>query len=218
VRTLPAEVHRRRHGTRDVWGARESRRHLFHPGPRPRLRGARGPDRKEALLPRHAGREGVVLLDRRMQRGVQVPEQVQAYDLPPKALVATAKRTGARLTAATYGEPVVFWEYVRDAAAAANAAGLIPTVVSNGFIQEKALREVAPSLAAIKIDLKSFREEFYEEFRPSTTRSRRSAICRNGCGRRSAPMCRSTSPVFTPPIASLIYHRRRSPPSNGRGR
>ena len=91
------------------------------------------------------------------------PEQVTAYDLPPRALVAAAKRTGARLTAATYGEPVVFWEYVRDVAAAANAAGLKPTVVSNGFIKEEALREVAPSLAAIKIDLKSFREKYYEE-------------------------------------------------------
>ncbi len=91
------------------------------------------------------------------------PEQVTAYDLPPRDLVAAAKRTGARLTAATYGEPVVFWEYVRDVAAAANAAGLKPTVVSNGFIKEEALREVAPSLAAIKIDLKSFREKFYEE-------------------------------------------------------
>ncbi len=47
------------------------------------------------------------------------PEQVEAYDLPPAALVEAAKRNGARLTAATYGEPVVFWEYVRDAAAAA---------------------------------------------------------------------------------------------------
>jgi pyruvate formate lyase activating enzyme len=91
------------------------------------------------------------------------PEQVEAYDLPPRALVAAAKRTGARLTAATYGEPVVFWEYVRDVATAANAAGLKPTVVSNGFIKEEALREVAPSLAAIKIDLKSFREKYYEE-------------------------------------------------------
>jgi len=91
------------------------------------------------------------------------PEQVEAYDLPPKAMVATAKRTGARLTAATYGEPVVFWEYVRDAAAAANAAGLKPTVVSNGFIQEQALRDVAPSLSAIKVDLKSFRDRFYRE-------------------------------------------------------
>jgi len=91
------------------------------------------------------------------------PEQVQAYDLPPKTLVKVAKQNGARLTAATYGEPVVFWEYVRDVAVAANASGLKPTVVSNGFIQEKALREVLPLLSAIKVDLKSFRENFYRE-------------------------------------------------------
>jgi pyruvate formate lyase activating enzyme len=91
------------------------------------------------------------------------PEQVQAYQLPPPALVAAAKANGVRLTAATYGEPVVFWEYVRDVAAAAIAAGLKPTVVSNGFIQEQALRDVLPQLAAIKVDLKSFRDEFYRE-------------------------------------------------------
>jgi pyruvate formate lyase activating enzyme len=91
------------------------------------------------------------------------PEQVQAYELPPDVLVAAARRSGARLTAATYGEPVVFWEYVRDVAVAANAAGIRPTVVSNGFIQEKALREVLPLLSAIKVDLKSFRDEFYRE-------------------------------------------------------
>jgi pyruvate formate lyase activating enzyme len=91
------------------------------------------------------------------------PEQVQAYDLPPKTLVKVAKQNGARLTAATYGEPVVFWEYVRDAAVAASAAGLKPTVVSNGFIQEKALGEVLPLLSAIKVDLKSFRDEFYRQ-------------------------------------------------------
>jgi pyruvate formate lyase activating enzyme len=91
------------------------------------------------------------------------PEQVQAYDLPPQTLVAAARRNGARLTAATYGEPVVFWEYVRDVAIAANAAGIKPTVVSNGFIKEQALRDVLPLLSAIKVDLKSFRDEFYRE-------------------------------------------------------
>jgi pyruvate formate lyase activating enzyme len=91
------------------------------------------------------------------------PEQVRAYNLPPERLVAAARRNGASLTAATYGEPVVFWEYVRDVAIAANAAGVKPTVVSNGFIKEKALREVLPLLSAIKVDLKSFRDEFYRE-------------------------------------------------------
>jgi pyruvate formate lyase activating enzyme len=91
------------------------------------------------------------------------PEQVQAYELPPRTLVDAAKRNGARLTAATYGEPVVFWEYVRDVAIAANAAGVKPTVVSNGFIKEAALRDVLPLLSAIKIDLKCFSEKFYRE-------------------------------------------------------
>jgi pyruvate formate lyase activating enzyme len=91
------------------------------------------------------------------------PEQVQAYNLPPEKLVAAARRNQARLTAATYGEPVVFWEYVRDVAIAANAVGVKPTVVSNGFIKEKALREVLPLLSAIKVDLKSFRDDFYRK-------------------------------------------------------
>jgi pyruvate formate lyase activating enzyme len=52
---------------------------------------------------------------------------------------------------------------VRDVAAAAGAAGLKPTVVSNGFIQEQPLREVLPQLAAIKVDLKSFSDRFYQE-------------------------------------------------------
>jgi pyruvate formate lyase activating enzyme len=91
------------------------------------------------------------------------PEQVRSAYLPPEALVDAAKRSGARLTAATYSEPVVFWEYVRDAARAARKAGLAPTVVSNGYIQAKPLKEVLPLLRAVKIDLKSFREEFYRD-------------------------------------------------------
>jgi pyruvate formate lyase activating enzyme len=91
------------------------------------------------------------------------PEQVRAYYLPPDALVTAARRTEAKLTAATYSEPVVFWEYVRDAAKAAKDAGLKPTVVSNGYIQEQPLRDVLPLLDAFKVDLKSFRQQFYKD-------------------------------------------------------
>jgi len=91
------------------------------------------------------------------------PEQVRSTYLPPEALVEAAKRSGARLTAATYSEPVVFWEYVRDAARAARKAGLAATVVSNGYIQAKPLQEVLPLLRAVKIDLKSFRDAFYRD-------------------------------------------------------
>ncbi len=91
------------------------------------------------------------------------PEQVRSWYLPAEALVALARKNGARLTAATYSEPVIFWEYVRDVARAARKQGIRPTVVSNGYIQEKPLREVLPLLTAYKVDLKSFSERFYRE-------------------------------------------------------
>jgi len=89
------------------------------------------------------------------------PEQVRSWYLPPDALVSLAQESGAKLTAATYSEPVVFWEYVRDAASAAGKAGLRATVVSNGFIQEQPLKEVLPLLTAVKVDLKAFSDGFY---------------------------------------------------------
>lgn len=91
------------------------------------------------------------------------PEQVRSWYLPPEALVELARRSGTKLTAATYSEPVVFWEYVRDAADAARAAGLKTAVVSNGFIRPTPLAEVLPRLDAVKIDLKAFTETFYRE-------------------------------------------------------
>jgi pyruvate formate lyase activating enzyme len=91
------------------------------------------------------------------------PEQVASVWLPPEALAAIARKKGVPLLAATYSEPVVFWEYVRDAAAACRAAAVRPVVVSNGFIQEQPLKDVLPLLAAIKVDLKAFSERFYRE-------------------------------------------------------
>jgi pyruvate formate lyase activating enzyme len=91
------------------------------------------------------------------------PEQVRAHYLPPQTLVDLARRSQAKLTAATYSEPVVFWEYVRDAARAARKAGLKPTVVTNGYIQKQPLKDVLPLLDAVKVDLKSFRESFYRD-------------------------------------------------------
>jgi len=91
------------------------------------------------------------------------PEQVGSIWMPPEAMVRAAGRAGAPLVAATYSEPVIFWEYVRDVSKAARKAGIGSLVVSNGYIQEKPLLEVLPLLEAYKVDLKSFRERFYRE-------------------------------------------------------
>ncbi|NWF99785.1 MAG: AmmeMemoRadiSam system radical SAM enzyme [Thermoanaerobaculaceae bacterium] len=91
------------------------------------------------------------------------PEQVPSQYLPPDALAALARQRGVPLLSATYSEPVVFWEYVRDTALAARRVGVRTTVVSNGYIQEAPLKEVLPYLAAVKVDLKSFRDAFYRD-------------------------------------------------------
>jgi pyruvate formate lyase activating enzyme len=91
------------------------------------------------------------------------PEQVKSFYMPPEALAGAARRSGIGILTATYSEPVVFWEYVRDTAIAGQKQGLRMTVVSNGFIQEQPLQDVLPHLAAVKVDLKSFREPFYKD-------------------------------------------------------
>ena len=65
------------------------------------------------------------------------------------------------MTAATYSEPTVFWEFVRDAAVAGREAGLRPLVVSNGYIKAQPLKDVLPLLDAYKVDLKAMTEDFY---------------------------------------------------------
>jgi pyruvate formate lyase activating enzyme len=91
------------------------------------------------------------------------PEQVRSQYLPPETLVEVARRNGVPLLSATYSEPVVFWEYVRDTAAAGRRLGVRSTVVSNGYAQEQALKDVLPLIAAMKVDLKAFTERFYRE-------------------------------------------------------
>lgn len=89
------------------------------------------------------------------------PEQVASRYLPPETLARVARQQGATMTAATYSEPTVFWEYVRDAAVAARKADIRPLVVSNGYIKPEPLKEVLPFLEAYKVDLKAMTEEFY---------------------------------------------------------
>ena len=91
------------------------------------------------------------------------PEQIRTATFTPADVAAAARRSGARLVACTYTEPVIFSEYVFDIALAGRAAGLRTVVVSNGYIQEEPLRDLCGVLSAYKVDLKAFTERFYKE-------------------------------------------------------
>jgi len=91
------------------------------------------------------------------------PEQVPADYAPPKAVAQLAKQHGCPSIAYTYSEPVVFAEYLMDAADAGHEAGVQSVVVSNGYMQEDSLKAAYGKMDAVKIDLKSFTESYYKD-------------------------------------------------------
>ena len=90
-------------------------------------------------------------------------EEVRVYDLPAKKVASVAKERGCELIAYTYTEPVVFWEYMRDCAVAANDLGVGSVMISNGFIETAPLKRLLEVMTAVKIDLKAFTEKFYRD-------------------------------------------------------
>jgi pyruvate formate lyase activating enzyme len=61
----------------------------------------------------------------------------------------------------TYNEPMVSYEFVRDAAREAKRRGLLTVLVTNGEFPVPTLNEVLPYIDAMNIDLKGFSDAFY---------------------------------------------------------
>jgi pyruvate formate lyase activating enzyme len=91
------------------------------------------------------------------------PEQVKSMELMPSTLVRYAIEKKCKVIAHTYTEPVIFFEYMLDCAIEGKKRGVPNVMISNGFIQEKPMRELCQYLGAVKIDLKGFTEKFYRD-------------------------------------------------------
>ncbi len=91
------------------------------------------------------------------------PEEVHAYDMGPAAIVKTAEESKVRSIAYTFGEPVVFYEFMARTAVRARRAGILNLFHSAGYIRPDPLRRLAEYLDAANIDLKGWDEEFYRD-------------------------------------------------------
>ena len=91
----------------------------------------------------------------------ELEEIVAGEPITPRMIVDTAKATGCISVSYTFTEPTIFYELAYDTAVIAREDGLMNNFVSNGFISEAPLRELATALDAANIDLKFFREESY---------------------------------------------------------
>lgn len=91
----------------------------------------------------------------------ELERAIPGEPVTPRDVVEAARRTGCRSIAYTYIEPTVFYELAYDTAKLARAEGIKNIFVTNGFIGEAALRELATVLDAANIDLKFFKDESY---------------------------------------------------------
>ncbi len=91
------------------------------------------------------------------------PEETQNMDLSPDEVVAKSLAKGCKSISYTYTEPVVFYEYVLDIARKSREKKLKNVFISNGFINEKPLKNLIPYLDAANINLKSFSNEVYQK-------------------------------------------------------
>jgi pyruvate formate lyase activating enzyme len=83
--------------------------------------------------------------------------------LSPEEGVKRALDHGCASIAWTYNEPTIWHEYALDMGNLAREYGLGTVYVTNGYITEEALRELAPMLTAFRVDIKAFRDSFYRE-------------------------------------------------------
>jgi pyruvate formate lyase activating enzyme len=81
--------------------------------------------------------------------------------LSPGRVVETALESGCASISYTYTEPTIFYEYARDCARLASAAGLKNVFVTNGYMTAETLADIDGDLDAANVDLKSFSDDFY---------------------------------------------------------
>jgi len=91
----------------------------------------------------------------------QSPRNTQNMELFPAQVVEEAVNNACRSIAYTYSEPIAYYEYTLDTSRIAKARGIKNLLISNGYINEKPLRDLAKYTDAANINLKSFSDEIY---------------------------------------------------------
>ncbi len=87
-----------------------------------------------------------------------------AETLSPEDLVGFAlmtRKKGNIGVAFTYNEPLIGYEFVRDAAKLAHAEGLKNVLVTNGTAELSVWEELSPYVDAMNVDLKGFTDRYY---------------------------------------------------------
>jgi pyruvate formate lyase activating enzyme len=89
------------------------------------------------------------------------PKESDTVDLMPEEVVKACLKSGSESIAYTYSEPTTFYEYAYDTAKLARDKNIRNVWKSNGYINEKPLRQLCKVLDGANIDLKTFDDATY---------------------------------------------------------
>jgi pyruvate formate lyase activating enzyme len=92
------------------------------------------------------------------------PMGADAHPWKPDEVVQAAVERHADGVAFTYNEPTIWWEWAYPVSKLAKEKGLYTVFVTNAYIEEKPLDEIAPYLDAYAADIKGWGQDFYLKF------------------------------------------------------
>ena len=90
-------------------------------------------------------------------------DDLQALDVSPHQVVALAKKRHTPSIAYTYNDPTIFGEYVIDISRIAREEGIRSVMVTAGYIDKNARKDVYKYIDAANVDLKAFSDRFYHK-------------------------------------------------------
>jgi pyruvate formate lyase activating enzyme len=85
------------------------------------------------------------------------------FEMSCEEVVKRVLESGCPSVSWTYNEPTIWFEFTRDCTIPLKEAGVKGVYVTNGFMSEEALEEIAKFIDAFSLDIKSFSEKFYRK-------------------------------------------------------
>ena len=133
--------------------------HRFHPGSMILSVGSYGCNLRCPFCQNHG-----ISWDEQALRFAQETDRLEYISPEELAQMALYYRIKGNIGVAfTYNEPLIGYEYVRDTAKLVHDLGMVNVLVTNGTAELSVLRELAPYVDAMNIDLKGFSEHYYRD-------------------------------------------------------
>lgn len=90
-------------------------------------------------------------------------DELNSLEASPEEVVALAKRYHVPSIAYTYNDPTIFGEYVIDISRIGREEGIKSVMVTAGYIDKDARKDIYKYIDAANVDLKGFTERFYSK-------------------------------------------------------